>query len=97
MSVLDVGCSTGHFLYTLKDHVNECIGIEYNQKEANFVEKIEGIEVTRSLKRNKGSTYEDLINLTMTILQWALERDIEGCELTNEEKEGFEKHYNVSK
>lgn len=37
MRVLDVGCSSGFFLYSLKDYVMECIGIEFNKEDANFV------------------------------------------------------------
>ncbi len=44
MIALDVGCSTGQFLYTLKDYVKECVGIEYNQKDAEFTENELGIK-----------------------------------------------------
>lgn len=37
MKALDIGCSTGHFLYALKDYINECIGIEFNKENARFV------------------------------------------------------------
>lgn len=45
MSVLDVGCSSGHFLYALKNHVKECIGIEFNKENAEFASKKLGIKV----------------------------------------------------
>ena len=34
--VLEVGCSTGHFLHTIKKHVNEVVGIELDQSHAKF-------------------------------------------------------------
>lgn len=43
--VLDIGCSAGHFLYSIKNNVKECIGIEYNEKNAEFVNKKLGIKV----------------------------------------------------
>jgi 2-polyprenyl-3-methyl-5-hydroxy-6-metoxy-1,4-benzoquinol methylase len=39
MKVLDLGCAAGYFLYTIKDYVQECIGIEFNKKNADFVTK----------------------------------------------------------
>jgi len=44
MKVLDVGCSTGHFLYALRDCVQECIGIEFNREDAIFVNEELGIK-----------------------------------------------------
>ena len=44
MKVLDVGCSAGHFLYVLKDYVQECIGIEFNKENAEFVNRELGIK-----------------------------------------------------
>ncbi len=44
MNVLDVGSSTGHFLYSIKNLVKECIGIEYNIQEAEFCNKELGIK-----------------------------------------------------
>lgn len=40
MRTLDIGCSAGHFLYVLKDYVQECIGIEFNKENAEFVSMI---------------------------------------------------------
>jgi len=37
MRVLEIGCSAGHFLYAMKKHVKECVGIEYNSEDAEFV------------------------------------------------------------
>ena len=34
--VLEIGCSTGHFLFTIKDHVSETVGIELDQSHARF-------------------------------------------------------------
>ncbi len=42
--VLDIGCSAGHFLATLKPQVAECIGIEYNRENAEFVNTELGIK-----------------------------------------------------
>lgn len=44
MKALDVGCSAGHFLYALKEHVQECVGIEFNKKDAEFVNQKLGIK-----------------------------------------------------
>lgn len=45
MRVLDVGCSTGHFLYALKDLVGERIGIELNHDHAEFASRELGLEI----------------------------------------------------
>lgn len=45
MKALDIGCSSGHFLYTLKPYVKEVIGIEFNREDADFVERVLGIKV----------------------------------------------------
>ena len=37
--VLDVGCSTGHFLAAVKEHVREVAGVEVNLDEAEFVKQ----------------------------------------------------------
>ena len=37
--VLEIGSSTGHFLYSIKDKVGEAIGIELDHKYANFSRK----------------------------------------------------------
>jgi 2-polyprenyl-3-methyl-5-hydroxy-6-metoxy-1,4-benzoquinol methylase len=44
MKALDIGCSAGHFLYVLKEYVRECIGIEFNKENAEFVNKELGIK-----------------------------------------------------
>ena len=41
--VLDVGCSAGFFLHTLRPHVGECVGIEFNAEDAAFVSDELGI------------------------------------------------------
>lgn len=64
MKVLDIGCSTGHFLFALKDQVNECVGIEYNKDNANFAKEI-GITVYTDSIENTNIQYEyfDLITI----------------------------------
>lgn len=37
MRVLDIGCSAGHFMQALKDRVGECIGLEYNTENVEFI------------------------------------------------------------
>lgn len=44
MKVLDVGSSTGYFLYAIKKYVKECIGVELNKKHADFANKKKGIK-----------------------------------------------------
>lgn len=43
--VLDIGCSAGHFLATIKPYVKECVGLEFNLDNAAFVRKNLGIKV----------------------------------------------------
>ena len=43
--VLDIGCSAGHFLATIKPYVKECVGLEFNLDNAKFVRKNLGIKV----------------------------------------------------
>ena len=45
MKVLDVGCSTGHFLHKISPFVGECVGIEFNEENARFVNEELGIRV----------------------------------------------------
>ena len=47
MSVLEIGCSSGHFLYAMRQagYAKECIGIEFNQKDAQFCNDRLGIKV----------------------------------------------------
>ena len=45
MRVLDVGCATGHFLYKIKPLVEECVGIEFNEEHARFVNEELGFKV----------------------------------------------------
>lgn len=52
MKALDIGCSSGHFLYTLKPYVKEVIGIEFNREDADFVERVLGIKVYTSSIEN---------------------------------------------
>lgn len=44
MKALDIGCSADHFLFVLKDYVQECVGIEFNEENAEFVNRELGIK-----------------------------------------------------
>ena len=65
MRALDIGCSSGHFLYTLKRHVREVIGIEFNEENAKFVNEVLGINVYTSSIENTDIPLEhfDLITV----------------------------------
>ncbi|MFX1383815.1 MAG: class I SAM-dependent methyltransferase [Promethearchaeota archaeon] len=69
MKILDVGCSTGHLLYTLKDYVQECVGIEYNIQDAAFTEKELGFKTyTTSIKETDlPLEYFDLITICQVL------------------------------
>jgi len=43
--ILDIGCSAGHFLYSMKDKVKTGIGIEFNRSDSEFVQDKLGIKV----------------------------------------------------
>jgi len=43
--ILDIGCSAGHFLATIKPYVKECVGLEFNLANAEFVREKLGIPV----------------------------------------------------
>lgn len=43
--ILDIGCSAGHFINTIKPFVKEVIGIEFNLDNAKFVNEKLGIKV----------------------------------------------------
>jgi 2-polyprenyl-3-methyl-5-hydroxy-6-metoxy-1,4-benzoquinol methylase len=43
--LLDIGCASGAFLYSVKSHVSECVGMEFNSENVRFVEKKLGIKV----------------------------------------------------
>ncbi|HEY41124.1 MAG TPA: class I SAM-dependent methyltransferase [Dehalococcoidia bacterium] len=45
MKALDIGCSSGYFLYALKDLVQECVGIELNKDDVEFARKKCGVKV----------------------------------------------------
>ena len=62
---LDIGCSAGFFLYALKDYVHDCIGIEYNEEDAQFVERELGIKIYREPIEHTDVPHEsfDLITL----------------------------------
>ena len=52
MSVLDVGCSTGHFLHALKGKVKQRIGLEISPEYANFARERCDIKVyTESIEK----------------------------------------------
>lgn len=65
MKALDIGCSTGQFLYALKNYVNECVGIEFNFDDAKFTEEKLGIKVyTVSIEETDiPAKYFDLITM----------------------------------
>lgn len=46
MRVLEVGCSTGHFLYAIKPFVKERAGIELNKTHAVFARKKVGVKIS---------------------------------------------------
>ena len=43
--VMDIGCSTGQFLYAIKDHVREAVGLEINREEARFAHEELGFRI----------------------------------------------------
>ena len=43
--LLDIGCASGAFLHSVKNHVLECVGMEFNLDNARFVEETQGIKV----------------------------------------------------
>ncbi len=45
MKLLEIGCSTGMFLFQVKKYVREIIGIDYDSKAAGFASKICGCPV----------------------------------------------------
>jgi 2-polyprenyl-3-methyl-5-hydroxy-6-metoxy-1,4-benzoquinol methylase len=45
MKALDIGCSSGYFLYALKDLVQECVGIEFNKSDIEFARKKCGVKI----------------------------------------------------
>jgi len=69
MRVLEIGCSSGHFLYSIKNKVRECVGIEFNEENAEFVNKKLGIKVyTDSIeKTDLAEKSFDLIILYFTL------------------------------
>lgn len=66
--VLDIGSSTGHFLYTIKDQVAEVTGIELNLDNVEFTRKKLGIKVYNEPieKLNLPAEYFDLITVYHT-------------------------------
>jgi len=67
--VLEIGCSAGHFLYSLKRWVKECVGIEINRYEAAFARKKCKIKVfSQPLEETRlPKNYFDLIFLFETL------------------------------
>ena len=45
MDVLEIGSSTGHFLYSIKDYVNSLTGIELDKSFANYSREIENFTI----------------------------------------------------
>lgn len=67
--VLEIGCSAGHFLYAMKKHVKECVGIEYNSEDAEFVSSELGIRSYTEPIENTDipSQYFDLIAILQVL------------------------------
>lgn len=65
MKVLDVGCSSGYFLHAMKNHVQECVGIEFNKEEAIFASEELGIKTYTEPIQDTGIPFEyfDLITI----------------------------------
>ncbi|MAG92452.1 MAG: hypothetical protein CMJ48_01695 [Planctomycetaceae bacterium] len=42
--VLDIGCSAGHFLHSIREQVHEVVGAEFNKSDAAFVNEELGIK-----------------------------------------------------
>ena len=49
MKVLDIGCSTGHFLHSLKGRVAQRVGLELSEDAVKFIRKNLGIKVYSKL------------------------------------------------
>ncbi len=66
--VLDIGSSSGHFLYVIRNMVKECVGIELNIENAEFTEKELGIKVYNQPieKTDLEPNYFDLITIYHT-------------------------------
>jgi 2-polyprenyl-3-methyl-5-hydroxy-6-metoxy-1,4-benzoquinol methylase len=69
MRVLDIGASSGHFLFTLKKHVGECAALELNQKDAEFMRRELGFTVYDTPIENADlpTEYFDLITVFQTL------------------------------
>ncbi len=67
--ILEIGCSTGHFLYAVKKHVKECVGIEINAKNAAFARKKCKVKVFSSPLKDTSlpKNYFDVIFLFETL------------------------------
>ncbi len=44
-SVIEIGCSTGHFLFHLKDFVKRGVGVDFDKKALDYCEKKTGYQV----------------------------------------------------
>jgi len=67
--ILEIGCSTGHFLYCLKPLVRECVGVETNSDNAAFARKKCKVKVYASdlEKTDLAKKYFDTIFLLETL------------------------------
>jgi len=59
-TVLDFGCSTGHFIESVKDRTKHIFGYDLNQKEVDFCKNVLNLEVSDSPieERFKPSTFD---------------------------------------
>ncbi len=59
-TVLDLGCSTGHFIESVKSRTKRIFGYDLNQKEVDYCKNILNLEVSNSPmeKRFKPSTFD---------------------------------------
>ena len=69
MRVLDIGASAGHFLHTLKKNVGECIALEFNQSDGEFMQKELGLTVynTPLEQTSLPTEHFDLITIFQTL------------------------------
>ncbi len=66
--VLDVGCSSGHFMSLIKDHVGEIHGSELNQKEIAFCREHLGFDVSdQPLEQRFGAGQFDVITMIFVL------------------------------
>jgi len=52
-TVLDIGCSTGHFMDLVKDKTKKIYGYDVNQKEVNFCKNVLKLDVSTEPLKNR--------------------------------------------